>query len=436
MRHKEDEHTEWKEQLTDRVVREVAAFANSEGGTLYIGVSDEGRVVGLADCDGDALRVQNMIRDSIKPDLSLFCRVRECEENGREYLTVQVQPGSQRPYYLAGKGMRPEGVYLRQGSATVPASDTVIRQMLKETDGDRYELGRSFEQDLSFTQARREFARRELPLGENEMRTLGLVSRDGVYTNLALLLSDQCVHTIKAAAFGGADQSVFLDRKTFSGSLLQQMNQVYDWLELHNQNRAQFEGLLRIDRRDYPESAVREALLNAIVHREYGFSGSTLVSVYADRIEFVSVGGIVRGLSLDDVLLGVSQSRNERLAAVFYRLQLIEAYGTGMRKILTAYQGERCQPRFQTTENAFKVILPNRNAVPAAPSAAPAARASDEAADVLLPLAARPQGLTRKEAEAALGVTQTAAGRQLRRLEEAGRLRRKGRGRSTTYFST
>ena len=107
--------------------------------------------------------------------------------------------------------------------------------------------------------------------------------------------------------------------------------------------------------------AVREALLNSLVHRDYSFRASTLVSIYMDRIEFVTLGSLLPGLELDDLMMGVSVCRNPHLANVFYRLQLIEAYGTGMKKIMGAYVGAPAQPQITTTSNAFRIILPNMN---------------------------------------------------------------------------
>lgn len=123
---------------------------------------------------------------------------------------------------------------------------------------------------------------------------------------------------------------------------------------MHNKNRSSFQGLYRIDTRDYPEEALREALLNCCVHRDYAFSASTLVSIFEDRMEFVSVGGLVDGIELEDVLLGLSVCRNPKLAAIFYRLDLIEAYGTGLRKIMQAYDKAERKPQFLVTGNAFQ----------------------------------------------------------------------------------
>lgn len=284
------------------------------------------------------------------------------EEDGKEIVAVDIPRGTDRPYYLAKKGMRPEGVYVRQGYSSVPATDTAIRRMIKETDGNRFEAMRCLNQELTFEAARKEFALREVDFGPQQMRTLKLIDQDNLYSNLGLLLSDQCVHTIKVAVFQGTDQTVFKDRREFTGSLMRQMNEVYDFIDFRNQTRATIEKLLRIDVRDYPEIAVREALLNLLVHRDYSFSASALISIYADRIEFVSIGGLMPGIDLEDIMVDISVCRNQDLANVFYRLYLIEAYGTGMGKIMKAYEGMEEKPAIETTKNAFKIILPNINA--------------------------------------------------------------------------
>lgn len=240
--------------------------------------------------------------------------------------------------------------------------EDAIRRMIKESDGTHFEAMRSLNQSLTFRVFTEECKKRNLKLGRQQQITLGLQSKDGVYTNLGLLLSDQCQHTIKAAVFNGTQKDDFQDRREFTGSLLKQMNEAYEFIDLNNKTTASFQGLQRIDQRDYPEEALREALMNALVHREYSFSGSTLINIFIDRIEFVSLGGLVQGLTLDDIMLGISQCRNEKLASIFYRLNLIEAYGTGIPKIMESYPGtDQLQPKIISTDNAFKIILPNRN---------------------------------------------------------------------------
>lgn len=357
----ESETVELKEIVVDDIKKEIIAFANGEGGRLYIGVRDDGTVTGLESVDNVSLQISNMVRDAIKPDLTMFLHYKTIEIEEKQVLEIEIQRGTERPYYIAKKGLRPEGVYVRQGYSSVPANDTAIRRMIKETDGDRFEEMRSLEQNLTFVETSREFAHRNVEFGLQQMKTLKLLNNDGIYTNLGLLLSEQCKHTIKVAVFQGADQSVFKDRREFSGSLFKQLNEVYEYIDMHNQTQSTFNKLLRIDTRDYPEDALREALLNLMVHRDYGFQASALISIYEDRIEFVSVGGLVSGIDLEDIMMGISVCRNQNLANVFYRLQLIEAYGTGIRKILNAYHDVKQKPEIQHTQNAFKIILPNRN---------------------------------------------------------------------------
>lgn len=427
---RESETVELKSVVVEDVKKEIIAFANSSGGTLYIGVSDHGNIVGVTNPDETIQQVANMVRDSVKPDITMFLHYNTITIAGKQIIAIEIQQGTNKPYYLAKKGLRPEGVYVRQGTSSVPASDSAIRRMIKETDGDSFEAMRSLEQELTFADAEKEFSLRSIPFEKPQKQTLKLI-RNGIYTNLAYLLSDQCTHTVKAAVFEGTDQSIFKDRREFSGSLLRQLNDVYSYIDLHNATRATFEGLLRIDTRAYPEVAVREALLNSLVHRDYSYSASTLISIYADRIEFVSIGGLMPGLELDDILMGVSVCRNQRLADVFYRLQLIEAYGTGMRKIFNAYIGKSVQPVVEKTSNAFKIVLPRLTAEPATQETKAVLSNQENA---VLAFAAKNGSVTRAEAEKLLGISGSTASRLLRRMVKQGFLVQNGSAKTTKYL--
>lgn len=309
-------------------------------------------------------------------------------------------------------------------------ANTMIRRMIKETDGDHFEEMRSLEQNLTFDAAKKEFAACKVPFGIPQMKTLGIMNHDGIYTNLGLLLSDQCVHTIKAAVFEGTTQNEFKDRREFSGSLFCQMNEAYDYIDFRNQNHSTFSKLRRIDRRDYPEEAVREALLNLLVHREYSFRASSFISIYADRIEFTSIGGLISGVTLQDVMMGISVCRNTKLANVFYRLELIEAYGTGIRKIMEAYEGSGQKPKIEVTENAFKITLPNLN-VNHADNAVLEAAEKPEAN--VIELAKEKGSISRKEIEKLLGVSQSTCGRLLKQMLMNGQIVQQGKGKNTRY---
>jgi ATP-dependent DNA helicase RecG len=353
----ENARIEFKREYTADIKKEVVAFANTSGGIIYVGIDDNGEIFEAENIDKVLSKITNIIRDSILPDITMFVNY----EIVNKVIKIIVQEGTNKPYYLAEKGLKPSGVYVRQGSSSAPASFETIRQMIKLTDGDKYETARSIIQELTFNQAKEEFNKRNIEFGESQEKTLFIKGTDGLYTNLGLLLSDQCAHTIKIACFNGTEKGEFKSRKEFAGSVLKQLHNAYDFISLSNNLKATFKGLDRIESYDYPEDALREALLNAIIHRDYAFSGSIIVNIYDDRMEFISLGGLVPGISQNDILLGVSQPRNEKLANVFYRLKHIEAYGTGIKKIMNFYKEQSRKPVITVSDGAFVIEIPNMN---------------------------------------------------------------------------
>ncbi|MDO5116767.1 MAG: putative DNA binding domain-containing protein [Synergistaceae bacterium] len=440
----ENMNVEFKEIYLPEIKKDVVAFANTAGGELSVGIRKDGEIVGVADPDDVMLRLSSLLRDSIRPDVMPFVRIRAVERAEKIVIEITVSAGTSRPYYLQDKGLKPSGVYIRRGSASIPLSDEGIREMIMDNGGRSYEDCRSMEQQLTFQTLENELSARSIEFGASQMRTLRLVGDDGLYTNLAELLSDQCRHTIKTAIFQGKDKALFRDRREFSGSLLRQLREVYQLIDMNNKVKATFSGLERTDMRDYPEESLREALLNSIVHRDYSFSGSTLINIYDDRIEFVSLGGLVPGLSVEAIYMGVSQSRNPNLAALFYRMRLIESYGTGIGNILRLYRGEEKAPIFETAKGVFRVTLPNRNegacetrlaeSPPAASDEAPLTVKAGDEKKLLMLYAERHGGITRKEAEILLNARTTKAYMFLRQLCSDGRLRPDGQGKKSRYI--
>jgi len=430
----ESKTIEFKREYTEDIRKTVIAFANTDGGQIFIGVEDGGVVIGVPDPNGDILRITNTIRDSIRPDVTLFtdCRIETMDR--KQVIVVEVQRGTARPYYLSGKSIRPEGVFIRQSASTVPASEATILDMIRETSGDRYEIARSLNQQLTFDTAVAYFSKKNVAFKEAQKKTLGLIGDDGTYTNLALLLSDQCVHTIKLAVFEGSRKTVFKDRREFSGSLFLQLDDVYSFIDRYNRTRAEFSGLDRVDRRDYPIEAIRETLLNTIVHREYGFSTSTLISIFDDRIEFITIGGLMKGISLSDIMLGVSALRNPNLADVFYRLRLIEAYGTGIPKINECYVGYGRIPQIELSDNAFKITLPNVNFL-ASVGAKSGENGLSEREKQVLKLFEKADAVTRKDVEQAVRISQATAIILLRGMLNRGLIKKSGSGKNLKYIS-
>lgn len=357
----ENHNIEFKQEYVRDIKKEVMAFINAEGGTVLIGVRKDGVVLGVDDPDEVKFQTANSLKNSLVPDVMPFVTIRTVELEKKTVVEIEVSVGTNRPYYLREKGLRAGGVYVRKGSSSQPMTDESIREMILQTSGKSFESTCSMNQELSFRTMTFEMERRNIEFRKVQMRTLKLVGEDDLYTNLAYLLSDQCKTTTKVALFQGADKALFRDRKEFTGSILKQLEDVYQFIDLSNRTKAIFSGLDRTDTRDYPEEAVREALLNCIVHRDYSYSGSTLINIYDDRMEYVSLGGLVSGLELDSIFLGVSQPRNPDLAAVFYRMRLIESYGTGISKIQRGYADTLEKPEFETAKGVFRVTLPNRN---------------------------------------------------------------------------
>lgn len=353
----ETENIEFKSGFTEEIYKEVIAFANTDGGVLYIGIDNDGNAVGLNNVDDEYTRITNGIRDAILPDVTMFVKY-TIQEN--KVVRITISEGTNKPYYLRSKGLKPNGVYVRQGTSSVQASSEQIRQMIKDSDGDDFESMRSLKQELTFSSAAAAFERYGVDFSEEKYLALGMIHKnDGLFTNLALLMSDQCQHSIKVAVFGDDENTTFKDSREFKGSIFKQINETFRYIMLSNRTSSVFKGLERIDKSEYPEAALREALLNSVVHRDYSYSGSIIININDKQMEFVSIGGLLPGLTADDIRSGISQPRNKNLAEVFHRLKLIEAYGTGIRRIYKLYENCSVQPRIEVTHNTFKMILPN-----------------------------------------------------------------------------
>ncbi len=425
---KEDIKTEFKREYTDEIKKTIVAFANTEGGVLYIGINDDGSVFGIDDTDKTVLQITSALRDTIRPDVISLTKISVESCDKKNIIVVRVQRGTARPYYLSSKGLRPEGVYIRHGASSIPAPEALIVEMIRE-NAQSFETERSLNQDLSFEQASEYFKRKNVEFGNSQKKSLGLIGKDGTYTVLALLLSDQNPYSIKLAVFDGESKNDFRDRREINSSVLKQVEDAYEFIDKSNRVRSEFSGLERTDRFDYPKEALREALLNCVVHRDYAFSGPILISVFDDRIEFVSIGGLVKGLKKEDIFLGISQPRNPKLANVFYRLRLIEAYGTGILKIKEAYSKTIQKPVFEITDNAFKIVLPNTN-VHTKNDMAQTLSSTDM---TILNSIEAGKLHTRKEIQDKTRFSQSTVIKALKKLEQNGLIIRKGNARTVVY---
>lgn len=414
--------------VDEDVLRTVIAFANCEGGRIYVGVEEGGTVVGLENAENEMLKANDLIREAVKPDLTPFVTCRILTAQAKNLLEIHVQPGTDRPYFLSAKGLRPEGVFIRRDAASLPGAKSTIERMIRETDGDQFEDRRSLEQELTFDQTARFSTSRKMAFTSDQMQALGLQRPDGIYTNLGLLLSDQCPYSIKAAVIQDDPQNLARFRQEFTGSLFRQMEDAYLYIDFHNNTKSVINGFFHEETRDYPPAAIREALFNLLVHRAYDYTASSLIRMYADRIEFVSIGGLMNGFSLKDAELGVTMCRNPKLAEVFSMPGLMEGCGTGLKRIMRAYEGQGACPQIEVSDNAFKITLPNLNG-----QIRREQQEQKTPEEMIIALVKQKGFITRKDVEEMSSLSQATSGRLLKKMVEDEILVSQDRGKRIRY---
>jgi ATP-dependent DNA helicase RecG len=333
-------NVECHREFNETTLRSIVAYANTSGGRVYVGIDEFGRTYGVKNAQEIVERIRSLTREQIRPDASAYVECRIENRSGRDVVVATVLRGSSRPYWLVSKGLCPSGALVSEDGQIVVPSERKFRAMLEESGSGSFERARSRVQNLTFEQALRVFNDKKLRLTEPRLYELGIVDSEGTNTNLALLLSDQCPATIRFATYSGVRENQLLDRLEFSGSILRQFQEAFEFL-------------------DVPSEIFREALLNAVIHRNYRTGDFTLLRRYSDRVEIVSPGGLPRDLTLSDLDLGVCAPRNPRLARIFDLLDYTESCGSGMRKIREAYAESETPPEFEATANYFRITLFN-----------------------------------------------------------------------------
>ncbi|WP_390410495.1 ATP-binding protein [Lacticaseibacillus jixiensis] len=239
--------------------------------------------------------------------------------------TVRVRSGRHKPYAIAANGFDSE---------------------------------QSAQQQLTFKSAQAVFEELSAPFDQKALR---LVS-DHAYNNSALLISDQNPFEVLVATYDGTDVMTFRDKRRFYAPITKQIDDVLAYLDFANHRQATITGKAqRIERQDYPTVAIREAVVNAFVHRDYLLHSSVKVELFDDRLEIVSPGGIPDGLTLEEIEDGLTAVRNPTLIHILDKMNYIENYGTGIRRMYRAYRDSAKTLTFEVRENSFKVILPNQN---------------------------------------------------------------------------
>ncbi len=356
----EDEQTEFKREYTDGIIKEIIAFLNSDesvGGTIYIGMDDDGNVVGLADAKKVEEKVSNQIHNLIAPDASMFISVQPKKtDSGKEYLIVKVSKGVD-VYYLKAKGY--EGVYVRTGSCSMPASPQIIQKLLLDKEKLSFETAICPDANLTFNYAKPVFDKASIDIeNESVQKTLHLRDLNNNYTNLAKVLSDQNDFPIRVAVYEDELKQNFLDIKEFTGSIFEVYDKTVDYLKLNSSTYGMVANAERTDIEEFPESILREILFNMCIHRSMEMDGPSIINIYKNnKIEFISLGGLYK-ISLEDALSGVSYSRNKYLQAIFLRLKRVDCIGSGLRRIMGFYKERGLKVEIKALASSFIITIP------------------------------------------------------------------------------
>lgn len=413
---------EFQEGWSQTAQKTLLAFANTIGGDLYLGVTDDGITKGLSKKAVNVISrtVQEFCRSEVESVLIDMVSTKVISAGNCTYiLRVSVEPGEDRPYALKGKRYT-GGAYVRDGSMSVTATEEEIR----DSSPQPWESRLSRQTDLRFGETADIFKKYNVSFSPAHYLRLGLVDDADHFTQLGELLSDQNRTKLVVGTF--SQDSASLSVREFSGSLLRQIDQAFAMFAAINPELIHKMGELANKRHfAWPPKALREALVNCAVHRDYSQSEPTKVSIFPNRFEFLSYGSIPGRLSVDDIVLeGVSKCRNERLADILRRLGWMENYGSGFPMIWREYANSGAEPKLEATRRVFRIVLPKILDEPRG-TTTERCRALFETHDTL----------SMTEIKNLLNVSRTSANTAVNALMKVGQIEKVGIGRMTKYRS-
>jgi len=348
---RETRTTEFKETITNTFLKTVSAFSNYDGGEIFFGIDDNGNIKGLSDVKQACLDIENKINDSItpQPDYTL-----ELQNNDRT-IKLTVKSGLQKPYLYKSKA------YKRNDNATIEADTLELSRLILEGKNIRFEELPCEDQELTFDtlcQKLKECIQIET-FNRDTLKTLNLYNSATGYNNAAGILADKNHFPGIDMVRFGENISVIHKRATFDHiSILAGYEKVSEVFKDYYQYE-EIQGTERKKTEKIPEAAFREAIANALIHRAWDMESQIKVSMFDDRIEIISPGGLPSGITVNEYLSGkLSALRNRNLANVFYRLGLVEIFGTGITRIKQLYAESLIKPEFEVSENAIKIVLP------------------------------------------------------------------------------
>lgn len=352
----EDIRNEFKIKLTDKLESEVISFLNSEGGNLFIGIDDNGKIVGL---NGNIDLLQRSIKDRIKNNvmpstLGLFDVVVN-ERNNKKYIQIIIAKGNEAPYYLKGMGMSPDSCFIRIGSSVESMSSELILNTFSKRVRNSLKNIISPNQELNFTELKIYYKENGFEVNDNFLKQLNLYSDDNRFNYIAYLLSDNNNISIQFAKYDGNDVSNLIENEDYGHcSLIRATNNIINKLQLENKTFTKIVETTRKEIKMYEFSAVKEVVTNALVHNDWTNGYSPKFEIFSDKLVISSNGGIQEGVTQEEFLLGFSNPRNPELMRVFRDLNLVEQLGTGIQRTLKYYN----KSIFQFFPNHIRVNIP------------------------------------------------------------------------------
>lgn len=335
----ETNRIENKEKLNEDFEQEVIAFLNyREGGIIYVGIRKDGQVVGVKDIDLTQLQIKDRIKNNIQPStLGLFDVIVE-DIDDKQIIKVVISSGTEKPYYLRKKGRTPEGCYIRIGSGKEQMTFDMIDEMYSRRVKTSLKELESPRQDLTFRQLKIYYEENGMKLNDNFAKNLNLLTSDGKYNYNAFLLADENNISIKLVKYLGTNKMELIENHEYGYCcIITATHRILERLVAENTVYAKIEYNGRKEVEMIDSKALKEAVINAIVHSDYTYNTSPIVELYSDRIEITSGGGLPQELSQEEFLEGVTAPRNKDLIRVFKDVDLIENIGSGVLKILDAY---------------------------------------------------------------------------------------------------
>lgn len=364
----------FEREWTETARETFCAFLNSHGGRIYFGVGEDASVLGVEEPDVIARKVNSILKFEMHPSANGYFQTNTLKIEDKHVVVVTVLEGYQPPYYVTiNKGNEKDRLcYVRQGTSSYKADDNEIRNLYRKSNPVPYEQRASANQNLTFLALAEYFKKANVVFTDGKYQTLGLKDLNGFFTNVGLWLSDQCTAETRVDFFLGNTKASESDGiYTFSGCIIEQFCKIRDLLS----NRFDFKNKIEPDTlssegyinevSDYPERAIREALINLFAHRDYSFENAqATVTSFSDRLEFLSFGGLPQGVTKEMMLLGISIPRNKTLADILMRLSAMERYGIGIPTIFASYENFSVKPALVCAHEYIKLDLPKLQQIP------------------------------------------------------------------------